>query len=320
MKRWSFGLNLICMLMLSVNAVAHAAPAHAAPAKKKAKRDKEEKVPVSAEISKSMTEITWGMSKDELQKKLIDKVKEKYRPLVAKTKDAVEEDRLRNAATDEIKRIKDSFVEFKGTSTGWDVSFLRGEFTHGNDESMLVQRDQNSQNFYFFIDDKLWKWYKAFDAEVFRAGDFAGFSGAVQRRFGPAKDVSAELAPGSGTRHWLEWQDDKTRLRAVDQSDFYGFYCLVFEEKATVGNLAKLRTNTKTVATKQHALVDAVTAPPARDADSSPDVVDRITGKSRGSAQPAAPAAGGKGKNEAPAPAAASGVKKDDDPLSGLGL
>ena len=165
------------------------------------------------------------------------------------------------------------------------------------------------------------KWYKAFDAEVFRAGDFGGFAGAVQRRFGPAKEVSAELAPGSGTRHWLEWQEDKTRLRAVDQSDVYGFYCLVFEEKSTVGNLAKLRTNTRPVATKQHALVDAVTAPPSRDADSSPDVVDRITGKTRASAQQSAPAAGkGKGKNDQPAPAAASGVKRDDDPLSGLGL
>lgn len=316
----SFGLNLVCMLLLSVSAVAHAAPAHASPAKKKAKKDAD-KVPVSAEISKSMTDLTWGMSKDELQKKLIDKVKEKYRPLVAKTKDAVEEDRLRNAATDEIKRIRESFVEFKGTSTGWDVSFLRGEFTHGNDESMLVQRDQNSQNFYFFIDGKLWKWYKAFDAEVFHAGDFAGFAGAVQRRFGPAKEVSGELTPGSGSRHWLEWQDDKTRLRAVDQSDFYGFYCLVFEEKATVGNLAKLRTHTREVASKQNTLVDAVTAPPSRDADNSPDVVDRITGKSRASAPPPSADKGkGKGKNAEPQPAAASGVKKDDDPLSGLGL
>jgi hypothetical protein len=177
MKRWSFGLTLLCSLLLSAGAAFHAVPVHAAPAKKKAKKSAAaDKVPESAEIAKAMEEIRWGMSKDELQKKLIDGVKEKYRPLVAKTKDSVEEDRLRNAATDEMKRIRDSFVEFKGSSTGWDVSFLKGEFTHGNDESMLVQRDKNSQNFYFFFNGKLWKWYKAFDAEVFRAGDFKGFS------------------------------------------------------------------------------------------------------------------------------------------------
>jgi hypothetical protein len=321
MKPRSIGFHLLCVLLLSFTAVAHAAPAHAAPGKKKAKGS--DKVPVSAEISKSMGDLTWGISKDELQKKLIDKVKETYRPLVAKTRDAVEEDRLRQKATEEMKRIRESFVEFTGTSTGWDVSFLRGEFTHGNDESMLVMRDQNSQNFYFFIDGRLWKWYKAFDAEVFRSGDFAGFASAVQRRFGPAKDVQAELIPGSGTRHWLEWQDDKSRLRAVDQSDFYGFYCLVFEEKATLGKLATLRTNTREVGNKQHALVEAVTAPPSRDADNAPDVVDRITGKAR--AQREEPAAssgkpGSKSKSSESAPPPPTGVKTDDDPLRGLGL
>jgi hypothetical protein len=247
---------------------------------------------------------------------------------VAKTHDAVEEDRLRNAATDEMKRIRDSYVEFKGTSTGWDVSFLKGEFTHGNGETMLVERDKNSQNFYFFINGKLWKWYKAFDAEVFRAGDFKGFAESVQRRFGPAKEGSGELAPGSGTRHWLEWQDDNTRLRAVDQSDFYGFYCLVFEERATVGNLAKLRTHTREVANKQNSVIDAVTTPVERDPDAAPDVVDRITGKTRASQSGGAAVASGKGKKGAaaataaePKPAAApTGVQKDDDPLRGLGL
>jgi hypothetical protein len=320
MKRWSIGLPGLCVLMLSVSAVAHAAPAHASPSKKKSKA---EKVPVSAEISKSMGDLTWGMSKDDLQKKLIDKVKEHYRPLVAKTHDAVEEDRLRTAATDEMKRIRDSFVEFRGTSTGWDVSFLRGEFTHGNDESMLVMRDQNSQNFYFFMSGKLWKWYKAFDAEVFPAGDFSTFAASVQRRFGPAKDAQGELSPGSGKRHWLEWQDDKSRLRAVDQTDFYGFYCLVFEEKATVANLASLRKNTREVGNKQNALVEAVTAPNAGNADHSSDVVDQITGKSHAHAAPPA-ASSGKSKGSAaaaePAPPAATGVKTDDDPLRGLGL
>lgn len=323
MKPWSTGLRLLCVLLLSLNAVAYAAPAHAAPkaaAKKKGKKAAEEKVPTSAEISKSMTDLSWGMSKDELQKKLLEKVKEKYRPLVAKTKDPVEEDRLRNEATNEMKRIKDSFVEFRGTSTGWDVSFLRGEFTHGNDESMLVMRDNNSQNFYFFIDGKLWKWYKAFESNVFPAGNFNAFAGAVQRRFGPAKEAQGELAAGSGKRHWLEWQDDKTRLRAVDQSDFYGFYCLVFEEKTTVANLAKLRTHTREVATNKNALVEAVTAPPSRDPDQSSDIVDRITGKNRGTREEAAAAGKGKKGSEPAAPPAPTGVRGDDDPLSGLGL
>jgi hypothetical protein len=328
MKRGSFGF-VLGLLLVPLFIQLGASAAIAAP-KKRAGKAPAEKVPVSAEISKSMGDMAWGMGKEEIQKKLIEKVKEHYRPLVAKARDAVAEDYLRQQANEEIKRIRDSYVEFRGTSTGWDVSFLRGEFTHGNDESMIVLHDNNSQNFYFFMGGKLWKWYKAFDAEVFPAGNFSSFSGAVTRRFGEAKDAHGELSPGSGDRHWLEWQDDKTRLRAVDQTDFYGFYCLVFEEKATVANLARLRTNTREVAGGKHALVEAVTATPSADPDSSPDIADRITGKIR--ARQDAPASGsaaeggGKGKGKGASgsrtstSSSTSGVSADDDPLKGLGL
>jgi hypothetical protein len=160
---------------------------------------------------------------------------------------------------------------------------------------------------------------------VFPADSFATFQGAVQRRFGPAKEARGELIPGSGERHWLEWQDDGTRLRAVDQTDFYGFYCLVFEQKATVANLANLRTHTRDTGDKKHAMIEAVTAKGnTADPDNAPDIADRISGNVRARQEPAAPS-GGKGKKEKPGAEASSapaptGVKSDDDPLRGLGL
>ena len=327
MKRRSIGLNLLLALFLASPAL-HSVPAYAAPAKKsakkKSKKGAEEKVPTSAEIAKSMEDYKWGMSKDDVAEEADRRGQREVPPAGRQDERRSRRRPPAHSGHDEMKRIRDSYVEFKGTSTGWDVSFLKGEFTHGNNESMIVQRDKNSQNFYFFINGKLWKWYKAFDAEVFKAGDFNGFADAVQRRFGPAKDASGELAPGAGSRHWLEWQDDSTRLRAVDQSDFYGFYCLVFEERATVGNLAKLRSHTREVATKQNSVIDAVTAPVERDPDAQPDVVDRITGKNRGSRETGSVASGArggkKGKEPAAEPAAPTGVKTDDDPLRGLGL
>jgi hypothetical protein len=316
MKRALIGLLSSLAVIALVASSVQAAP-------KQKKKGGAAATPVSAEISKAMGDLSWGMTKDELQKKLIDKVKERYRPLVAKSRDAVDEDNYRQKANGEIKRIRESYVQFTGTSTGWDVSFLRGEFTHGNDESM---RDENSQNFYFFFGDRLWKWYKAFDAEVFDAGNFAGFGAAVQRKFGNAKDARGELSPGAGERHWLEWQDDKSRLRAVDQTDFYGFYCLVFEDKATVASLGRLRTNTQDVGKKQHSLIEAVTAPSSHDPDESPDIADRITGKIRqrqdapSSSSAAGSGSGKKGSKSSAGDDSASGVRSDDDPLSGLGL
>jgi hypothetical protein len=287
---------------------------------------------MSNQIAASLGDIHWGMSKDDLVKYFTEKLKEKYRPQLAKTKGAVEEDRLRQQARQELDALHKGYVEFDGKSTGWDVSFLKGEFTHNNDESMLVVRDANSQNFYFFIGGKVWKWYKAFDAAVFPAGNFAAFAGSVQRRFGNAKDAEGELRPGEGQLHWLEWQDKQTRLRAIDETGFYGFYSLVFEEKATVDNLAHLRTHgSDQGGDKRHALVEAVTSDRNAHPDDSPNVVDRITGRLHQNEQaPAQTSESGasasssgsskskaKGKSEAKS---AAPVDNENDPISGLGL
>jgi hypothetical protein len=308
-----------------------------APKKKKASAKKQQAAPNTDKIAESMGDVKWGVSRDDLSKYFLDKVKEKYRPLLGKTKDPVEEDRLRQQAKNEVEAIRKGTVDFDGRATGWDVSFIKNEFTQGNGESMLVVRDANSQNFYFFIEGKLWKWYKAFDAAVFPAGNFDVFAGSVQRRFGPAKSVSGELRPGEGQLRWLEWQDKQSRLRAVDETAFYGFYCLVFEQKSTVDNLAKLRTHSSDKGgDKRHALVESVTS--ERDGahpDDSPNIVDRITGRmhqgepaaaqaqessssSSSSASASSKTKPGKSKGAEPKPS--SGVDAENDPISGLGL
>jgi hypothetical protein len=294
-------------------------------AKKKGGKGKEAAIPQSPKISEAMTGIKWGMSREDLLKQSTNKIKEKYRPLIAKTKDAVEEDRLRQEARQELDAIKKGTVDFDGKSTGWDVSFLKGEFTQNNSESMLVVRDGNSQNFYFFIEGKLWKWYKAFDAAVFPAGNFGVFAATLQKRFGQGKETEA------GKRKWLSWQDKTTQLRAVDETDFYGFYCLVFEEKATVDQLAKLRSNSSDAGDgKKHAFVEAVTAERS-DSDDSSNIADRISGKIRhredaedsqaSSSSPSASAKGKSGKKGASEDKdTETGVAASDDPISGLGL
>jgi hypothetical protein len=319
MKRVSVGI-LVALLMTGLSTASTASAE--GPKKKGGGKKHAEAVPNSAKIAEALGQLKWGISRDELVKDATDKVKEKYRPLLGKTKDAVQEDRLRQKAREELDAIKKGVTEFDGRTTGWDVSFLKGEFTHNNQESMVVVRDANSQNFYFFIGDKLWKWYKAFDASVFPTGNFGTFANAVQKRFGPAKDAQGELRPGDGARHWLEWQDKQTRLKAVDQSDFYGFYCLVFEEKSTVDNLARLRQHEAPSGDKKHSLVEAVTSQRTDVPDDSPNVVDRLTGRMRQNEQApqqaeasAKPAKGSK-KEAAPE----SPVAADDDPISGLGL
>ncbi|MBX3272554.1 MAG: hypothetical protein KF729_20005 [Sandaracinaceae bacterium] len=243
--------------------------------------------PQSAAIAESLGQLRWGMTPEEVHAHFRRQIEERYRPRLAKAPGAIEEDRIRNERDQEIRQLRESYVRFEGTRTGWDLSFLRGEFTHGNRESMIAQRDGNSQNFYFFIRGRLWKWFKAFDASVFQGQTFEQFAAAVQGRFGPAADRSGRLVEGGPNQRWLEWQDATTRLRAIDHNQFYGFYCLVFEDKATLDQLAQLRTNTQQPSGQgDHALVDAVLLPEGGSADSSDsnpnsDIADRITGNIR---------------------------------------
>lgn len=243
--------------------------------------------PNSAAIARSLGDLRWGMEPRAVHQHFSEAIQADYRARLSKAPGAIEEDRLRRAQSDEIRRLRESYVRFTGTRTGWDVSFLQGEFTHGNQESMLVQRDGNSQNFYFFINGRLWKWFKAFDASVFDGQSFEQFAAAVQGRFGEAAERSGRLVEGGPQQRWLEWQDSTTRLRAIDQTRFYGFYCLVFEDVATLNRLDSLRTNTVATGNNgSHALVESVLLPEdgstgSENGNPNADVVDRITGNIR---------------------------------------
>jgi hypothetical protein len=322
MKRLIIG-QLACVLALGLS-LPTAPTAHAAPKKGKAKAAAQapKEAPESAEISKSMADLKWGTSRDEVMQHFINAVKEKYKPLIAKTTGAIEEDKLRAKMRDELGKIRSSLVEFNGTKTGWDVSFLKGEFTHNNSESMFVVTDENSQNYYFFIQGKLWKWYKAFNASVFQGKSFDEFAQSIEGRFGQAQRREGELVEGSGKQRWLEWRDANTRLRAVDNNQFYGFYCLVFEHKETVSRLADLRTVKPSAGKGVNAMVDAVTSDEPDEADDNKNVIDRITGKIRQREDAPAPATAKEGKSAkaaSAAPASSSpSVAREDDPLSGL--
>jgi len=310
MRRFVILTLAVCTLIVGGADSAHAQ-------RKTAGKDKA--APTSQAIATDMSDISWGMSMKQLVEYFTKKIDDKYRPLVAKANTAMKEDQLRAKKRNEIQKIHDSVVRFDGRKTGWDVSFLKGEFTHGNDESLVVVRDDNSQNFYFFIQNRLWKWYKAFDASVFQGADFAQFAQAIQGRYGNAVERSGEATPGAGSRQWLEWQDKATRLRAIDQTGFYGFYCLVFDDKDTLRRLPELRRVTEQKDDGHHQMVEHVTGDEPESDDVHQDVADRITGRIR--RRPAADESKGKnatkGTRAASAPPAPT-VEEANDPLRGL--
>lgn len=273
-----------------------------------------EQTPTSDQIAPALGELEWGWSKQKVIRHFTTEIRESYRPRLSKAPGAIEEDRLRHEMNSEIRRLRESYVEFRGRITGHDSGFLREEFTHNNREAMLRLQTERSDDYYFFINNRLWKWYRAFNTQVFAGADFEQFSGALQGRFGEGRERRGSLSEGGASMHWVEWQDENTRLRAVDNNQFYGFYCLVFEHKSTLENLATLRRNKRAPRARSHALVDAVTSGEGEtaDPDNNGDIVDRITGRIR-NRQDAPEDSEGGGSSSSMRPRSVN-----DDPLSGL--
>ena len=211
MKRAHAGLLLVSLgLLLGLPAAAHANA-----------------------IAKSLGNLRWGMSENDLKL-----------ALKGKTKNA-------------------SYAEFDGSRSRWDSTPVAEEYTHGNEESMLSYKDDDgSENHYFFIGGELWKWVKYYPASTFGGRDFNGFAAKVRKRFGKGHEKQAEVNPGTGFRYkFLEYLDRTTRLRAVDKTERQGQYALVFESMDTVRSLSALRSNTIRRVTNKAAMAKA----PARE-------------------------------------------------------
>jgi hypothetical protein len=240
--------------------------------------------PHSDAIAPYLGQVEWGWSRRQLVEYYTQKIREDYRERIAKARNHTDQDRLVIERNRAVQRLRRNVVRFDGRTTGYDSGFLRDEFTHNNNEEMVRVRGDNADDYFFFIDGKLWKWYHAFDASVFSGADWETFKTALARRFGEGLERTGKVHEHADERTWVEWQDDDTRARALDNTTFYGFYCLVFESRETLAQLDQLRSNApRRRGSDSHALVDAVTGGGDDDEtdDAHSDVVDRITGNNR---------------------------------------
>ena len=226
-----------------------------------------------------MGEIQWGWSPKQVYRHLKKNIEASYQEPMSTTTDAIEEDRLRHKMAQEADQIRDSYFEFDGTPSAYDSGYLKGEFTHKNGESLIRIRTENTQDYFFFIQERLWKRYRAFDASVFQGATFAQFGNALQQRYGKAKKKSRPPAAGGESVQWYEWREPRVLARAVDNNEFYGFYCLILENPKTVARLSRLRKNKPEQGEASDTLVDMVAD--ESNNDQHADIADRITGEIR---------------------------------------
>jgi len=237
-------------------------------------------------VSELAGKFKWGMSPDEVEKVIADTIAAKYVELRKKEPDVYKQDQLRKDETEELQKVKDSYIKFDGVAPGnkeWATSLIQQEFAPRNDESMLTMWEHDQRRFLFFWHDRLYKQYIAFNAEhpVFAGKSFDDFAKIIQNRYGAAQMKFAAMKTREDmTLHHLEWPaSGDFQLYAIDQSDFYGNFCLVVFNPNTAKQVEASRTEHNTRPAKGNALIDAVTTPEKHSNDANENIVDQITGK-----------------------------------------
>jgi hypothetical protein len=199
-----FGALLALAFVFSFSGDADAAKKKKKPPATKTVKKEEKVAPPNAEQKKALGELMgsfqFGMSKDEIIAQLTKTIDERYAEQIKATSDVYQQDKLRKEKNKEVTRIKQSYTEFTGKKTGWDVSLIDEEFAHNTGEAMLVywenQGGKNQRRFFFLYDGQLWKMFIAIDTKQLQDDqrNFGFFRGLMESRYGKGATAGGRVS------------------------------------------------------------------------------------------------------------------------------
>lgn len=189
-------------------------------------------------IAEALGEVRWGMSKGDLLKLLKARIRAEFDQRIKVERDIMRQDALYEAAKEQYRRISENFIEFEVGKSGWDVSPIGPEFTRGNREAMLIVTTKTSRELYFFIQGKLWKWYRELSPDAVNAGDPDEALAVLKKRFGPGKPQKERQNDSQVAYPGSTWTDGSTRVTAMLRGNDT---CLILEDLRTIEQLTVLR-------------------------------------------------------------------------------
>jgi hypothetical protein len=191
-------------------------------------------------IAHALGKLHWGMSKADLLKVLKAQIDAQFEQRIKVERDIMRQDALYQRAQELYRRLNDNYVEFDGTKTGWDVSPIAAEFSHRNGEAMLVVRNQDSRDLYFFMQGRLWKWYRELSADAPEAASADDGFSALTARFGRGERQKERVDASNVPYPGRVWSDTSTRVTAMRRDRDA---CLIFEDRRLVERLSAMRHN-----------------------------------------------------------------------------
>ena len=227
-------------------------------------------------VTSSIKPFRWGISLDEVKKHLTQEIKKSSMDEIQGARDDLEIDRIRSQMKERIRRMDEGYIEFRGQRTGYEISMIKNDFMHQDQESMLKVDEGGQQRYYFFKGNQLWK--IIFSYPSYSMKSFTGFVRTIRRKMG--KPLKLDIV-GKGEDKSIQsavWKDEATLLTVEDQSEDY--------QKFTIKYLSIGQGESIEAKLKAHQLEQANKQPEKRrnkidifgEDESEDNVVDKITG------------------------------------------
>jgi hypothetical protein len=205
--------------------------------------------PTVSSLAPVLTGFKWGGTHSEVVKiynstgGLFDA---EYDPVLAKMQPGVRMQALEADRENRKSAFASSFLEFKDTPTGYDVTGLKGEYTYRNHEEIMNLDKDGKRRYFFFIGappgERLWKIYDEIPLNA--TGPLgATFQEAVTKlntTLGVAARIRAADESQGNYFTTADWQDTTSHLRALDRS-FQKVVAVVMEDRQVLSALAGLR-------------------------------------------------------------------------------
>ncbi len=215
-------------------------PATAAPAAAGA-----EAKPAGSRFADLLGGLTWDMSHEAVADHFAAESLERFNARKKSVADSIEIERMRRRMEDDIATLRGNYTKFVPGEDAYRVSIVEGEYATGTGEAVFRVDDAEAQRYFFFINDRLWKIFVAYNLGTVRTRPFPAALREMAERYGKFDEVRREKRRVKKTEEEVLaaviWQDETVRVRMEDRGPFFGTYVMVVSSRAIEDRIAELR-------------------------------------------------------------------------------
>ena len=173
-----------------------------------------------SKLASELATIPYGAPVKLFQKYVSDRISDEYRPLIKNERNAHKRDQLKREVPEKIQSVLDTYMEFTGQKSGFDISVLSGEFRHSAGDAVM---QEGSDRYYLFNNGRLWKVVKTVEAQT----DFPTYALKLTTVFGGPDAMEFRDIEGNRPPLRVRWKIEDRVVEVADRRAEFGCYTII---------------------------------------------------------------------------------------------